>query len=73
MMINNSPSQWPEARFRKSSHSGANGGNCVEIAYAQESFGVRDSKNVSGPMLAVTEAHGHALISAVRNGRFNPR
>jgi hypothetical protein len=72
-MINNSLSQWQEARFRKSSHSGANGGDCVEIAYTEELFGVRDSKNVSGPMLAVTEACGHALLSAVQNGRFNPR
>ena len=38
--------------WRKSSHSGANGGNCIEIAAAARTVAVRDSKDPKGPALA---------------------
>jgi hypothetical protein len=38
--------------WRKSSYSGANGGNCIEIAAAAHTVAVRDSKDPDGPMLA---------------------
>jgi len=38
--------------WRKSSHSGANGGNCIEIAAAARTVAVRDSKDPEGPVLA---------------------
>lgn len=37
--------------WRKSSYSGPNGGDCVEIACATDTTGVRDSKNPDGPVL----------------------
>jgi hypothetical protein len=40
------------AVWRKSSYSGANGGNCVEVAAAARTVAVRDSKDPSGPVLA---------------------
>lgn len=40
------------AIWRKSSYSGANGGNCVEVAAARRTIAVRDSKDPDGPMLA---------------------
>jgi hypothetical protein len=40
------------ALWRKSSFSGANGGNCVEIAAAARTVAVRDSKDPKGPTLA---------------------
>jgi hypothetical protein len=40
------------ATWRKSSYSGANGGNCVEIAAAARTVVVRDSKDPDGPVLA---------------------
>jgi hypothetical protein len=40
------------ATWRKSSYSGANGGNCIEIAAAACTVAVRDSKDPKGPMLA---------------------
>jgi hypothetical protein len=40
------------AIWRKSSYSGANGGNCVEIAAAARTVVVRDSKDPEGPVLA---------------------
>jgi hypothetical protein len=38
--------------WRKSSHSGSNGGNCIEIATRTGTVAVRDSKNPHGPVLA---------------------
>lgn len=36
----------------KSSHSGSDGGDCVEVALGPASVRVRDSKDRSGPVLA---------------------
>ncbi len=52
-------------RWRKSSHSGGNGGDCVELAHTLAA--VRDSKNPTGPTLSVNAA---ALITAVKAGRI---
>jgi Domain of unknown function (DUF397) len=41
--------------WRRSSDSGGTGGgndNCVEVAFTAMSTGIRDSKNVAGPVLA---------------------
>ena len=40
------------AIWRKSSYSGANGGNCIEIAAAVRTVAVRDSQDPDGPVLA---------------------
>ena len=40
-----------ESNWRKSSHSGSNGGECVEVA-STDVIMVRDSTDRSGPMLA---------------------
>jgi hypothetical protein len=40
------------AIWRKSSYSGANGGNCIEITAAGHIVAVRDSKDSQGPVLA---------------------
>lgn len=43
--------------WRKSVHSGANGGGCVEVAVAQDgSVLIRDTTNREGGMLRVTPA-----------------
>ncbi|MDI9886868.1 DUF397 domain-containing protein [Streptomyces sp. HNM0645] len=42
--------------WRKSSHSGGEGGACVEIAACPTTVHVRDSKNTDGPMLAFAPA-----------------
>jgi hypothetical protein len=65
--------------WRKSSFSGSNGGNCVEVAWAKSSFSgsnggscvevastlgaLRDSKNPSGPVLT---ARVDLLVTAVK-------
>ncbi|NDU77852.1 DUF397 domain-containing protein [Actinomadura sp. DSM 109109] len=42
------------ARWRKSSYSTSNGGNCVELADAAGTVAVRDSKDPDGPVLLLT-------------------
>jgi hypothetical protein len=37
--------------WRKSSHSGGNGGGCVEVASGEDDIAVRDSKDPDGPRL----------------------
>jgi Domain of unknown function (DUF397) len=39
-------------RWRKSSYSGSNGGNCIEVQAASDAINVRDSKDAGGPKLA---------------------
>jgi hypothetical protein len=50
------------ARWRKSSWSSSTA-NCVEVALAHETVGVRDSKNPDGPMLVFPDAAWRAFIS----------
>jgi hypothetical protein len=56
------------ARWRRSSYSNTNGGNCVEIT---EDFPgvvpVRDSKAPSSPALVVTAASWTAFVSALKD------
>ncbi|MGW0333112.1 DUF397 domain-containing protein [Streptomyces sp. NPDC003011] len=40
--------------WSKSSYSGAEGGDCVEVAAGTAAVHVRDSKDVTGPVLAVS-------------------
>jgi hypothetical protein len=55
-----------EGEFRKSSFSGSNGGNCVEVARSAATFGVRDSKDPIGPVLAVSAEQGHKFLLAIK-------
>ncbi|AZM45434.1 DUF397 domain-containing protein [Streptomyces sp. WAC 06738] len=43
-----------ESAWVKSSYSGSDGGNCIEVAVAPERVHVRDSKDPSGPVLTVS-------------------
>jgi Domain of unknown function (DUF397) len=55
--------------WRKSSHSGSNGGDCVEVALLPEhSLAVRDSKDPDGPVLTFTAAEWRMFTSAVKAG-----
>jgi Domain of unknown function (DUF397) len=56
------------ARWRKSSFSGANN-NCVEVAGNLPGIvAIRDSKNPDGPALAVTRARWAAFTAEVKAG-----
>jgi uncharacterized protein DUF397 len=52
------------AAWRKSSFSGPK--ECVEVAFADAVVGLRDSKNDSGPVLAVTRASWTRFLDTVR-------
>jgi hypothetical protein len=61
---------WCDMAFRRSSFSGSSGGNCVEIAVMDTQFGVRDSKDALGAVLAVPGQHGLQFLAAVLSGQF---
>ncbi|WP_371652457.1 MULTISPECIES: DUF397 domain-containing protein [unclassified Streptomyces] len=44
-------SELADARWRKSSYSGDQGGDCVELAALPHTVAVRDSKNPHGPAI----------------------
>lgn len=52
--------------WRKSSYSGNNGGQCVEVA-ARGIVRVRDSKNPQGPVLEVAPEKWREFIRRVKN------
>lgn len=57
--------------WRKSSFSGGNGGQCVEVAdLADGHRAVRHSKNPDGPVLVFTPAEWAAFVAGVRDGEF---
>jgi hypothetical protein len=39
-------------QWRKATYSSSNGGNCIEVATADRTVAVRDSKDPDGPRLA---------------------
>jgi hypothetical protein len=52
------------ARWRKSTRSSGNGGNCVEVAdNLPDVVGVRDSKDPTGPALAFTPTAWRAFVA----------
>ncbi|MDG4800517.1 DUF397 domain-containing protein [Micromonospora sp. WMMD980] len=54
------------AQWRKSTKSGNNGGDCVEVADNLPGVvGVRDSKDSTGPVLAFAPASWRAFIAQV--------
>jgi hypothetical protein len=51
--------------WRKSSYSGTNGGDCVEVADLVPSIAVRDSKNPGGAVLTVSRARFEDFINSL--------
>jgi hypothetical protein len=57
------------ASWRKSSYSGTNGGDCIEVAPGFPGLvPVRDSKDPHGPSLVFPTAAWSSFIDAVRAG-----
>jgi Domain of unknown function (DUF397) len=60
------------AMWRKSSYSSGNGGNCVEVCTSEPGVvAVRDSKNVPGPELVISDQAWAQLIEGVKHGAFD--
>ncbi|MDG4831782.1 DUF397 domain-containing protein [Solwaraspora sp. WMMD1047] len=56
------------AVWRKSSRSGGNGGDCVEVADGlADLIGVRDSKDPTGPVLVFTPAAWSTFVTDLRH------
>jgi hypothetical protein len=60
-------------KWRTSSFSSDQGGECVEVADLPDGDGraVRDSKNPAGPALMFTTAEWVAFTAGVRAGEFD--
>jgi hypothetical protein len=56
------------APWRKSSHSGEEGHECVELAGLTGAVGVRDSTNPGGPALVISRPALGALLRRVKSG-----
>ncbi|MFF3443169.1 DUF397 domain-containing protein [Streptosporangium sp. NPDC002721] len=57
------------AHWRKSTLSGGDGSNCVEIANLPNGHrGVRDSKNPTGPALVLTPHQWNTFADSIKNG-----
>ncbi|MDT0407625.1 MULTISPECIES: DUF397 domain-containing protein [Streptomyces] len=55
--------------WMKSSYSGADGGNCVELAVGERTMPVRDSKRAdSGPVIEFGRAAFGRFLGSVREG-----
>ncbi|MEW2079387.1 DUF397 domain-containing protein [Streptomyces sp. NPDC013433] len=50
-------------RWFKSSYSGSDGGNCLEVAVAPTAIHIRDSKTPDAPHLTVTPKAWAAFLS----------
>ncbi|MGW6332366.1 DUF397 domain-containing protein [Nocardia rhamnosiphila] len=56
-----------DARWFTSSYSQA-GGECVEVAHLGDAVGVRDSKNVTGPVLVFAPEEWDGFLQRISRG-----
>ncbi len=56
--------------WTKSSYSGGNGGNCVEVAESPDLVKVRDTKNRETGHLAVPVSEWSAFLAELKDGRL---
>lgn len=59
------------AQWFKSTRSGPNSDNCVEVAFIDEAIAVRDSKNPDGAALIFTAAEWGAFVGGAKEGEFD--
>ncbi|HEU4424613.1 MAG TPA: DUF397 domain-containing protein [Pilimelia sp.] len=59
------------AEWQKSSRSGPNCDNCVEVAFVDGAIAVRDSKNPTGPVLLFTQDEWDAFVGGAKDGEFD--
>ncbi|MEW2453523.1 DUF397 domain-containing protein [Streptomyces albus] len=58
-----------ELLWRKSSYSGSDGGNCLEVAQTPGRVHVRDSKEHRGPVLSVPSGQWAEFVAFARGSR----
>ncbi|TDD76225.1 DUF397 domain-containing protein [Actinomadura darangshiensis] len=58
--------------WRKSSHSGGEGQECVEAAaLTGQGVALRDSKDADGPMMSIAPSAWASLLSSIKGGAFD--
>ena len=55
------------SRWRKSSHSGSNGGGCVEVGQLPGMVAVRDTQDQQGPVLAFAPRSWQAFTGKLKD------
>lgn len=60
-----------DVRWRKSSHSGPQGGECVEVAALAPVVAVRDSKDPGGPRLSFGVGEWRVFARRVKAREFD--
>lgn len=58
-------------KWRKSSKSNINGGDCIEVALLPEAIGIRDSKNPDTGHLTISPEGFGALVRRVKRGELH--
>lgn len=56
--------------WKKSSYSGGNGGDCVEVAESPQQAKIRDTKNRQAGHLTVPAAEWSAFLADLKDGRL---
>jgi hypothetical protein len=59
-------------RWRRSTYSGANGGNCIEVGTAARAVAVRDSKDTQGPALTFAPGNWQTFTRRVKAAVAGP-
>ena len=59
------------AQWVKSTRSGPDRDNCVEVAFVDDAIAVRDSKSPEGPVLIFTQAEWDAFVGGAKDGEFD--
>jgi hypothetical protein len=59
------------AQWFKSTRSGPNSDNCVEVAFVDEIIAVRDSKQPDRAALIFTAAEWDAFVGGAKDGEFD--
>jgi Domain of unknown function (DUF397). len=57
--------------WKKSSKSGGNNGECVEIRRHDDAIQIRDSKDPSGAVLTFTTVEWRTFIAGAKAGEFD--
>ncbi|MGV9214656.1 DUF397 domain-containing protein [Micromonospora sp. RB23] len=60
------PAKLARVSWHKSSRSGANDSNCVEVAVLPEGLAVRDSKDSGGPALVFDRDAWSSFVTGLR-------
>ena len=72
-LIEETARQWTfNLQWRKATYSSSNGGTCIEVATADRTVAVRDSKDPNGPCLAFDSRAWQAFAAKIKGKRSLP-